>query len=270
MAKGILTSLHGRLSGLDADGRLLAPGGLTVGGEGQSPIVLPGGLHVAFFDDFNGASVAYSTTPLNGWRSRKGTTNAVDWTLTAPHSIQGTLGDTTASMAVSGIQFDRGLDWKANQGNVTIEARVKLGKIATIAMFFGFTNQVAALQMPIQSAASADTFTSNAADATGFMFDTSMTTKNWWLVGNAASVAPVAVNTALAPVAATYEVLRIELDTLGNATFYRNNKRIGRLALAVTPTVALTPVIAAFNRATATDGTCIVTADYFALSGMRV
>lgn len=272
MAKGILTSLHGRLGGYDSDGRLLCPGGITNGGEGKSPIILAGGNDVAIFEEFEGADQAYSTTPIDGNRSRIGSdAGCVNFTRTgAAGGATGTLGATTASMAVSGIQLDRGLNWKASQGNLTLEYRVKLGKIATIAAFLGFTNQVAALQMPVNSSGAADGLTYNAADCVGVLFDTTMATKNYWLTGQAASVPGVAVNTAAAPVAAAFDVWRIELDKSGNATFYKNNKRVGQVALAVTPTVALTPVIAAFNRATATDGTCIVTCDYIACAATRV
>lgn len=274
MSARILTTVHGRLLGLDQLGRLVCPGGIVAGGEGISPIVMPGNpLYTAMFEDFEGASQAYSTTPIDGWRSRIGSdAGCVNWTRTdgVGGSAVGTLGATTASMAVSGVQLDRGLDWKANQGNLTCEFRVKLGKVATIATFIGLTNQVAALQMPVNSSGAADTLTYNAADCVGALFDTTMTDANWWLVGNAASTAAAAVNTLVAPVAATYDIWRIELDKLGNATFYKNNVRVGQLALAVTPTVALTPVIASFNRATVTSGTCIVTADYCAIAASRV
>lgn len=271
MSADILTSLHGRKIGLDARGRLVVPGGVVQGGEGLSPIVMPGNpAAAAFFDDFTGASQAFSTTPIGGWRSRKGSDGGcVDFTKTdaVGGTVVGTIGATTATMAVSGVQLDRGLDWKANQGNLVLEARLKLSAITTIAIFFGFTDQVAALEMPISSAASADTITTNATDGCGFMFDTAMATDDWWLVGVANDVDATKVDTGLAPVAATYERLRIELDAAGKATFYRNNKRVGTMTLAVTPTVALTPVLAGFNRTT--SGTPTITADFVAISGDR-
>lgn len=268
----ILTSLHGKLIGLDADGRLVCPGGFRAGDNG-SQIDLPSPRTVSIFEDFLGAGQAYSTTVIDGWLSRKGTTNTVDWTVTegAGGSVVGKVGDTTASMAVSGVQLARGLDWKANQGNVCLEARIKLGIITNIAVFFGFTDQVAALEMPVNSAASADTITTTATDAVGFMFDTSMATDDWWLVGVAADVDATAQDSTYAPVADTYETLRIELSTTGVARFFRNGKQVGTaMTGAVTATVAMTPVIAAFNRTTANGATTIITADYVAVSGNRV
>lgn len=271
MSARILTSLHGRLIGLDQLGRLVVPGGFVAGGEGVAPIPLSGPNSLAKFDDFDGASQAYSTTPIDGWRSRKGSDGTcVDWTRTdaVGGTVVGTIGHTTASMAVSGVQFDRSLAWKANQGNLVVQARVQLSAIVTEAFYFGFTDQVAALEMPIQGSGAANGITTNCSDGCGFLFDTSMATANLWAVGVAADVDATGVNTGGAPVAATYDLLRVELDALGNATFYRNNVRVASVASAVTPTVALTPVFAGFNRTT--TGNPTITLDYAAISGNRV
>lgn len=265
----ILTSLHGRLLGLDDTGRLVCPSGF-VSGEHGSQIALPSPRTVARFDDFTGGSQAFSTTIADGWRSRVGTTNAVAFTVTEAvnGTAVGTIGDTTASMAVSGVQIDAALDWKANQGELVFEARVKLSQITTITVFVGLTDQVGALEMPIQSAASADTLTTNATDAVGFMFDTSMSTDNWWLVGVANNTDATHQNTTYAPVADTYETLRVELTTAGVARFFRNGLQVGTaMTGAVTATVALTPVIAGFNRTT--SGTPTITADYIYTSALR-
>jgi hypothetical protein len=268
----ILKSIFGRQLGLDSDGRLIVPAGVRTGDHG-SQIDLPSPSTVAWFEDFTGAGQAFSTTPIDGWLSRKGTTNAVDWTVTEGRNgtVVGKIGDTTASMAVSGIQLTRGLDYRADQGSMIFEARVKTGIITNIALFVGWTDTVASLQMPIQSAASADTFTTNSADACGFMFDTSMTTKNWWLTGVANNTDATMQNMGSAPVADTYETLRIALDASGNATFFRNSLQVGvSMAGAVTKTVALAPCIAAFNRTTANGATTIITADYVHTSAARV
>lgn len=267
----ILTSLRGLQLGLDEAGRLIGIAGFRSGDHGnQFDYTSPS--RVVFHRDFLGGGLAYSTTVNDGLRSRKGSDGAcVDWTVTpvAGGSVVGTIGNTTASMAVSGVQLDAGLSWQANQGALDAQFRVKLSRITNIAVFLGFTNQTAALQMPIQSAASADTFTANAADAVGAMFDTSMATGNWWLTGAAASVQATNQNSAVAPVAATYEIWRIAVNAAGAATFYRNGLQIGStLAGAVTPTVPLTPVIAAFNRGT--TGAPTITASYLHASAPRV
>jgi tartrate dehydratase beta subunit/fumarate hydratase class I family protein len=267
----ILKSIFGRQLGLDSDGRLICPAGIRTGDHG-SQFDMPGPTTVTRFDDFTGAGQAFSTTPVDGWLSRKGTTNTIDWTVTEAKNgtVVGKIGDTTASMAVSGVQLSAGLDWRADMGMLNMEARVKTGIITNIAIYVGFTDQVSALEMPIQSAASADTITTNATDAVGFMFDTSMATDNWWLVGVANDVDATLQNMGSAPVADTYETLRIALDANGNAVFFRNGLQVGvQMASAVTKTVALTPVIAAFNRTTTNGATTIITADYIQVSATR-
>lgn len=226
--------------------------------------------YVTFEDDFVGGAQTFGTTVLNGWRSRKGTTATVDWTVTEAvnGTCLGTIGNTTASMAVSGVQLDRGLNWKANQGELVFEAKVKMSAITNMSVFIGLTDQVAALEMPIQSAASANTITTNATDGCGFMFDTSMTNATWWLVGVANDVDATAQNTSLAPVADTYAIFRIEMSSAGVATLYYNGTAVGTaMTGAVTSTIALTPVIAGFNRTT--TGTPTLTADWVYTSALR-
>jgi hypothetical protein len=124
--------------------------------------------------------------------------------------------------------------------------------------------------MPINSAASADTLTTTATDAVGFMFDTSMATDTWWLTGVANDVDATHQNTGFAPVISTYETFRIELSATGIAKFFRNGLFVGSgpMSGAVTATVALTPVIAGFNRTTSGNGT--ITVDYLGVAANRV
>ena len=226
------------------------------------------------FDDFDGATVALSSTiPASSgmWRSRVGSDGqCVNWTISAGNGgvVIGTIGDSTASMAVSGVQLDQGLSWKANMGELVFEARVKMSAIADISVFIGLTDQIAALEMPIHSAASANTITTNATDGCGFFFDTSMTADTWWVAGVANDVDATHQNSGLAPVADTYAVFRIEVTSTGGASFYYNGTLVGTaMTGAVTATVALTPVIAGFNRTT--TGTPTLTVDYVYVAALR-
>ena len=84
------------------------------------------------------------------------------------------------------------------------------------------------------------------------LFDTGADDDNWWLVGVAADVDATKQDTTVAPVAGTFETWRIELNSSGAASFYRNNVLVGTaMTGAVTPSVLLTPVIAAFARGAA-------------------
>jgi hypothetical protein len=221
---------------------------------------------VRLYDDFEGDVIA------DQWgNATKGSDGATaDFAILADVNgkVRGTTGaGAGGTMAANGIQIHRALNWKANQGGLSFEARIQTSAITNISYFVGFTDQIAALEAPITSAASANTITTNATDAVGFMFDTSMTTANIWLVGVANDVDATAQNSAIAPVAATYITLRVEVTSAGVASFFINNVAVGTaMAGAVTATVALTPVVAVFTR-TAASATMDI--DYISVQALR-
>jgi len=224
-----------------------------------------GGNHlvVRYFDDFLGDVIA------DQWGVDKGSDgSAANFAVSA--AVNGMLRATCGagagvSMAANGVQLHQSLQWKANMGNLEIEARIKLSAITNIAVFVGFTDTLS-LEMPIHSAASANTITTNATDAVGFFFDTSMTADTFWLAGVKADTDGTHVNSTIAPVADTWIRLKIEVDSSGNATGFINGVRVGQVANACTATVAMTPVIAAFTRSAAT---ATVDVDYIDIIASR-
>lgn len=205
------------------------------------------GSNVTQYDDFTGKAISGIWDVVKG--SDAGAANfAVN--VATNGTVRGTTGaGATTTMAVNGVQLDGSLNWKANKGNLVFEASVDMAAITTVALFVGFTNESGTLQMPVNGSGTANGLTYNATDCVGFLFDTTMTNANWFCTGQANGVPSTAVNSGLAPVAATFDKLRIEIDVFGNATFFLNSVQIGYLALAVTPTVALAPVVAGFRRA---------------------
>jgi hypothetical protein len=262
----IRTSLHGKLAGIGPNDELIVPGGLVLGEHGKQRRV-GGPSTVELFDDF--------TAGLNtgAWLATEGTDSATS--VAAIAGINGgalrlTTGDAGTGYAADAEQITQNqLMWVAANGNLVFETRVKLSAITTCYAFFGFTDTVAAaLEQPIKSA-TGTTFTTNASDAVGFMFDTGMTSANWWLTGVAADVDATMQDSGFAPVADTYETLRIELDASGNAVFYRNGREVGtRMATAVTAATLLTPVMTASKLSVAASMT--VDIDYVHTSMTRV
>lgn len=209
------------------------------------------------YDDFLGKAIGAT------WDVQKGS-DAATANFAFNAAVDGTVRATTGAgaggtYAVNGVQLDHALNWKAANGNLVFEARVKLSAITNISAFIGFTNQLAALQMPANSSGSANGITYNAADCVGFLFDTSMTNANWWAAGQKASTPATAINSQTPPVAATYNRLRIEVDASGNASFYLDNTLVGTVSNAVTATTAMTPVVAVFTR---TAASATVDVDY--------
>lgn len=246
----ILTSLHGRAVGLAREGtvgqqkgrrKLVSDGGFASGGKGRA-YSHPSPTTVSFFDDFLGDVIA------DQWNAVEGTDSATSDAAILAGGIGGVLrlttGDAGTGLAADMEQLTQALQWQASNGGLAIEGRFKLSAITTCYVFFGFTDLVT-LEGPIISAASADTITTNASDAVGFMFDTRMSTDNWWLVGVAADVDATAQNSGYAPVADTYETFRIEINSSGVATFFRNGLQVGvAMTGALTAATDLTPTLA--------------------------
>ena len=153
---------------------------------------------------------------------------------------------------------------------MTLQARLKLGTITNVYAFVGFTDLATSLEAP--ATLSATTFTTNATDAVGFMFDTTATVDTWRMVGVKADVdamtdATSKFATDTAPVADTYATFRIEIDSTGNATFFYNGAEAARLANAVTAATDLTPTLNYANLSGTTARTMDV--DYVHVSMRR-
>lgn len=175
--------------------------------------------------------------------------------------------DATGTMAVNGISYTGGLNWKASGGSLVWEMRVQLSAITNVCVFIGFTDQNTVLEMPFTLAAG-DALTSNASDAVGVLFDTGADTDHWFLVGVKADADATKQDSGVSPVANTLETWRIELSTSGVATFYRNGTVIGTaMANAVTSSIALARTFSAFSR---TSTSINADYDYVMVQGTRV
>lgn len=271
MASEILHNIYNALVGVTHGNRLLTKRGLLIGsGDGGSvygQMAHPGTTDFGFFDDFE-------KLDTGRWLATEGTDSATSAAAILAGGVGGVLrlttGDAGSGLAADTEQLTNNtLMFKAANGNLVFEIRVKLSAITTCWAFFGFTDTVAAaLEAPVISAGSADTITTNASDAVGFMFDTRMATDNWWLVGVKGDTDATAQNAGYAPVAGTYEVLRIEVDTSGNAMFFRNGLKIGsRMSNALTASVALTPIMAVSKTSVTASMTCDI--DYVHASCAR-
>lgn len=262
MIKNIVRSIAGNLLGFDEDGYLVGDGlnGFRLGaGIGSDYKNFPDiSRKVTLFDDFTSAILSTAS-----WGVFKGSDGAAAFPAIAVANngtvAASTSGAGTSSMAVSGAQLNGSLNWKASNGALVMESRAKLSSIASVAAYIGFTDQTAALEMPANSSGSADGITTNMSDGAGFLFDTSMTTTKYWAVGVAADTDAVHASTGIAPVADTYNVLRVEISPAGVAKFWIDGVLVATLSGAVTAATALTPVFAIFERTTAVK---TLTADY--------
>lgn len=252
----ILTSIHGDEYGLTAGGHTAGRGykGPIVGyANGTEFVTAPGPQDKAtMYDDFCGKTI--STL----WGVQKGSDGAtVNFAINA--ALGGTIRATTgagagASYAANGVQLDSALNWEADKGGLVMEARLKISAITNVALYVGFTDQVASLIMPMTL--SGGSLTTNASNGAGFLFDTAATVANFKICGVATDVdATFQTLTGSAPVAATYMTLRTVITSLGLANFYKDGVYMNSSGVpmtgAVTKTIPLTPVVAAFTRSAA-------------------
>lgn len=261
-------SLHGGYLGLEIEEagrkRTRSVGGFSAGTPGKQRRFGDSNT-VEFFDDFLGDVIA------DQWNYVEGTDSATSDAAILAGGIGGVLrittGDAGTGLAADMAQLTQALQWQASNGGLRIEARFKLSAITTCYCFFGFTDLVT-LEAPIESAGSANTLTSNATDAVGFMFDTRMTDDKWWLVGVATNTDATHQNTGFAPVADTYATFAIELTAAGVATFYYNGSLVGtKMTGAVTAATDLTPTFAVSKTSVAASMTADI--DYTHISMTR-
>jgi hypothetical protein len=262
--KQVLKSLHGRIFGIADDDSTVCAKGIRAG-DFPRQFLQPSPLHVVTLDDFDGAAI------LGTWGVTKGSDGGcANFAINA--ALSGTIRATTgagagASMAVNGVQVSGHLNFQANAGGCEFGYRVKLGAITTAAIFVGWTNQVAALQMPLNGAGGGNGFTVNANDCVGMLFDTTMTNATWWAASAKGGVATAGINSGVAPIAAAYDDVFVQVDANGNASFYLDGVSVGSIQGAVTANVPLAPVIAAFRRSAAST---TLDADYIYSAMNRV
>lgn len=267
MPARILTSIHGRRFGLDHDGKTIHPAGIVIGQPGVGiQNRLAGVIDCAIFDDFLDG---FNTSR---WLATEGTDSATSAAAILAGGIGGVLrlttGDAGTGYAADAEQITQNhLMWQASEGRLAIEVKIALSQITEAYAFIGFTDTIA-LEAPITSAGAADTLTTNASDAVGWMFDTRMSTDNWWLTGVKADVDATAQNSGFAPVAATYQTLRVEVNASGVATFFRNGLQVGTaMSNALTAATDLTPIVTYSKLSTATSITADI--DYIHVAKLR-
>ena len=228
-------------------------------------------LKYVFTDDFIGTWAIGDAGPADWWSTTAGSGANTQVATTVANSLNGevTLKSSSAddthaanNSALTGIN----LGWKANTGGLAIEARLKIDAITDVYLMVGFTDTISTtVECPIfMTAADLD---SDAADACGVIFDTDATVDMFTVGGVKANTDVTPVVSALAPVAATYITVRVEVSAAGAVTGYIDGVSIGSVANAITATTALTPTIVIGNRGAAQR---IATIDYIKVEQNRL
>jgi hypothetical protein len=146
---------------------------------------------------------------------------------------------------------------QAEDGNLVFETRLHIDTaITNVAVNAGFTDQTG-LEEPFSISGSS--YTSNAADAAVFCYDTSATTDEWHACAVDGDTDDTGCGTfGVAPAAGTYQTLRIEVGAAGGTILFFVDDTLEKTLTGggVSPDVNLYPTVIACG-----DGTSVKTVD---------
>ena len=178
-----------------------------------------------------------------------------------------TTGDADGTTANDASQLVLLVPSLAQSGGLVFETRLHINTaITTVSVFAGLTDSTA-LEEPFTN--TADVITSNATDACGFLYDTDATTDTWWaLAVDTDSDDTGNGTTGTAPVADTYQVLRMEVSSDGNEIRYYIDGVLKKTLTnaGVSPDVALYATVIACSTTTTSK---TVDVDYIGVTHVR-
>ncbi len=178
-------------------------------------------------------------------------------------------GDGDGAIAVDQSIIVLPTPFKAEDGNLAFEVRLKFTDITKNSLYVGFTDITTADEEGMH--VSGTTLTTDMADGFGFVFDTAMTTDEFWAAGvDTNTDATGSGTTGIAPVNGTYNVLRMEVDTDGQgARAYIDGTLVKTLTAKVTtPTVAQYFVVS-INGDASNSAVATVDVDYILVESDR-
>lgn len=215
---------------------------------------------VTFFDDFLAAAIEGRISSTAGSGTGNEAATKVANSLSGEITLKSASDDGAHGANGTSLTLDE-LNFKANQGGLVLETRIKLDAITAVALFIGFTDVISStVELPIYKTEGADTVDSDADNACGVCFDTDGTTDEWFHAGTKATADTDPTHSGTAPSAGTYVTVRVEVSAAGAVTGYINGTPIGAAtANAITATTAITPCIVVANRSAAQR---IATVDY--------
>lgn len=245
----------------------------SLSGTAMSALVGPDGETVSLrnprttfrmFDDFEGTWAIGDAGPADRWSSTAGSGTAAEAATTVANSLGGhiTLKSASDDGAITAnlTSFTAiGLAFKANQGGLSFETRLKLSDVSEAYLFVGFTDTISTTkEAPIFLVAG--DIDSDATDACGVCYDVDGTTKQFFHGGVKNGTDTVPAYSGSTPVDDTFFTVRVEVSAAGAVQGFIDGVAIGSaVADAVTPTVALTPAIFVANRSA---NQVIATIDY--------
>lgn len=207
---------------------------------------------VEVFDDFN-RQANYATEADGPWILNAGAdAQALDPAISTVGISTLTTGDADGTMANDGSQIVAALPVQAQYGGLVVEARLHINTAITdVSVNFGLTD-VTTLEEPA-AVGGGDAITTNATDCAVLVYDTGADTDEWFSVAADGGVDDSGSGaTGTAPVADTYQILRIEVESDGaTIRFYID----GTLETTMSGDVGVSPDVALYATVTACSTT---------------
>lgn len=200
-----------------------------------------------FFDEIASGTATQANAKF--WNSYKGSDGTallpyIDATAERGLLTMDIKNTVTKTMAVNGGQVIGPTLYRTLRGLV-VEGTVTFNDIADGVVFFGLTDQNAALEMPMEHDGAS--VIANATDAVGFLADVNFSTDNWRCV--AANTGTVRnFDSGDLHVNSVNKHFRIEIDYRGNADFFIDGVWKGHITTAVPTGINLAPTWACFSR----------------------
>lgn len=225
--------------------------------------ILPPRFYATVYDDFIGKSLD------NVWGTNVGSDGSAAAAINP--ALNGTMRLTsgagaTHTPAVNGSQIVGAKNFQMNSGGTRFEAY--LGKISALtsqAINFGLTDSVA---QAATFAVATGTVTTASTNAVGFVQDAGGGTGHTHLFCAAVNAGGTVQQVELTNDVdtAAFHAYRIDIDNLGNATFYIDGVKVASISLAVAVTAALAPQVAMYAEATTASQTLDI--DYLMVEGL--
>lgn len=224
-----------------------------------------------FTEDFFGTWAIGDAGPADQFSSTAGSGTGTQVATTIANSINGEVTLKSASddgahgancSTLTGIN----LGFKANQGGLAMEARLKLSDVSEAVLFVGFTDTISTtVELPLfLTGADID---SDATDACGVGYDVDGTTKQFFHGGVKNGTDTVPAYSGGAPADNVYFTVRVEVSATGEVQGFINGQKIGTpVSNAVTITTALTPAVIVGNRSA---NQVVATIDYITVEQNR-
>lgn len=154
---------------------------------------------------------------------------------------------TTDTGATDKVEVATGLFALASK-NPSVEARAYMGDVLHTTMFIGLTDARFEGANTLSFALSGASLTSTATDAVGFLWDSAQTAATVKCVSVKNNVDGTVINSGIALTNAVFKTFRVDVDSLGNATFWIDGASVCSQSLAVTVTAPLAGVMGLKNQ----------------------